>query len=145
MSASVLALYIINNTMPEYIKVSVNKKKYLNCFINNSSINTGGWGRIRTFEVERQRIYSPAPLATREPIHISAKRDSNSRPSPWQGDALPLSHSRITNAQTRNRTKDTRIFSPLLYQLSYLGIWNSSCCKLLDYNNKYIELCQQNF
>ena len=25
-------------------------------------------------------------------------------------------------AQTRNRTKDTGIFSPLLYQLSYLGI-----------------------
>ena len=24
-------------------------------------------------------------------------------------------------AQTRNRTKDTGIFSPLLYQLSYLG------------------------
>ena len=30
-------------------------------------------------------------------------------------------------AQTRNRTKDTGIFSPLLYQLSYLG-------KLLIYN-----------
>ena len=28
-------------------------------------------------------------------IGKSAKRDSNSRPSPWQGDALPLSHSRI--------------------------------------------------
>ena len=27
-----------------------------------------------------------------------------------------------TNAQNRNRTSDTRIFSPLLYQLSYLGI-----------------------
>ena len=26
---------------------------------------------------------------------FSAKWDSNSRPSPWQGDALPLSHSRI--------------------------------------------------
>ncbi len=26
-------------------------------------------------------------------------------------------------AQGRNRTSDTRIFSPLLYQLSYLGIW----------------------
>ena len=26
------------------------------------------------------------------------------------------------NAQDRNRTSDTRIFSPLLYQLSYLGI-----------------------
>ena len=25
------------------------------------------------------------------------------------------------NAQDRNRTSDTRIFSPLLYQLSYLG------------------------
>ena len=28
----------------------------------------------------------------------SGKRDSNSRRSPWQGDALPLSHSRINNA-----------------------------------------------
>ena len=26
------------------------------------------------------------------------------------------------DAQDRNRTSDTRIFSPLLYQLSYLGI-----------------------
>ena len=25
----------------------------------------------------------------------SGRRDSNSRPSPWQGDALPLSHFRI--------------------------------------------------
>ena len=25
------------------------------------------------------------------------------------------------NAQSRNRTSDTRIFSPLLYRLSYLG------------------------
>ena len=33
----------------------------------------------------------------------------------------------ISGAQTRNRTKDTGIFSPLLYQLSYLG-------KLLIYN-----------
>ena len=29
---------------------------------------------------------------------------------------------KIKNAQSRNRTSDTRIFSPLLYQLSYLGI-----------------------
>ena len=28
----------------------------------------------------------------------------------------------MINAQNRNRTSDTRIFSPLLYQLSYLGI-----------------------
>ncbi len=31
-------------------------------------------------------------------------------------------------AQGRNRTTDTRIFSPLLYQLSYLGAdWNNGC------------------
>ena len=30
--------------------------------------------------------------------------------------------SKTSNAQSRNRTSDTRIFSPLLYQLSYLGI-----------------------
>ena len=28
----------------------------------------------------------------------------------------------LSCAQSRNRTSDTRIFSPLLYQLSYLGI-----------------------
>ena len=27
----------------------------------------------------------------------------------------------LDGAQSRNRTSDTRIFSPLLYQLSYLG------------------------
>ena len=35
---------------------------------------------------------------------------------------------KIKNAQSRNRTSDTRIFSPLLYQLSYLGIWSVNCC-----------------
>ncbi len=29
--------------------------------------------------------------------------------------------SKLDGAQGRNRTTDTRIFSPLLYQLSYLG------------------------
>ena len=28
-------------------------------------------------------------------LNWSGRRDSNSRPSPWQGDALPLSHFRI--------------------------------------------------
>ena len=31
-------------------------------------------------------------------------------------------HRRKKHAQSRNRTSDTRIFSPLLYQLSYLGM-----------------------
>ena len=33
-----------------------------------------------------------------------------------------ISFSPTISAQNRNRTSDTRIFSPLLYQLSYLGI-----------------------
>lgn len=32
---------------------------------------------------------------------------------------LPFRHSRRNGASERNRTVDTRIFSPLLYQLSY--------------------------
>ena len=43
----------------------------------------------------------------------------------WKAGVLPLNYTRIGifnllyNAQFRNRTRDTRIFSPLLYQLSY--------------------------
>ncbi len=51
----------------------------------------------------------------------SGKRDSNSRPPPWQGGALPLSYFRTHGAPGQNRTADTRIFSPLLYRLSYRG------------------------
>jgi hypothetical protein len=29
----------------------------------------------------------------------------------------------VNGGETRNRTGDTRIFSPLLYQLSYLASW----------------------
>ena len=30
----------------------------------------------------------------------------------------------FAGGQERDRTADTRIFSPLLYQLSYLAVWN---------------------
>ena len=61
----------------------------------------------------------------------SGRRGSNSLPRPWQGGALPdelRPHTAATiaaayGASGRNRTNDTRIFSPLLYQLSYRGIW----------------------
>src|SRR5512143_1843922 len=61
----------------------------------------------------------------------SGRRDSNPRSSPWQGDAVPLSYSRVTadlltprrfSAETQGRTADTAIFSRVLYQLSYLGV-----------------------
>ena len=41
----------------------------------------------------------------------------------WKASVLPLNYTRIFfSAQNRNRTSDTRIFSPLLYLLSYLGL-----------------------
>ena len=58
----------------------------------------------------------------------SGRRGSNSLPRPWQGRALPDElRPQMTpmfqrhGASGRSRTNDTRIFSPLLYQLSYLG------------------------
>lgn len=36
----------------------------------------------------------------------SGRRDSNSRPSPWQGDALPLSHFRVLMDQSTARLPD---------------------------------------
>jgi hypothetical protein len=34
----------------------------------------------------------------------------------------------LSGAQSRNRTSDTRIFNPLLYQLSYLGTVSKGRC-----------------
>jgi hypothetical protein len=58
----------------------------------------------------------------------SGRRDSNPRPSPWQGDALPteplplVNHaSQLFGAESQDRTGDTAIFSRVLYLLSYLG------------------------
>ena len=55
-----------------------------------------GKGGIRTPESKRYLIYSQAPLTTWIPAQIFLFR-----------------------GPTPNRTRDTRIFSPLLYQLSY--------------------------
>ena len=53
----------------------------------------------------------------------SGKGDSNSRPSPWQGDALPLSYSRMFILRTKKygrsgriRTCDPLVPSQVLYQ-----------------------------
>ena len=57
----------------------------------------------------------------------SGRRDSNPRPSPWQGDALPTEPLPLEipdhrcGAESQIRTGDTAIFSRVLYQLSYLG------------------------
>ena len=55
----------------------------------------------------------------------SGKRDSNPRHSPWQGDALPLSYSRIimiprcAGGNNRARTCDPLLVRQMLSQLSY--------------------------
>ena len=89
------------------------------------------------------RQTKPLPVSTRAPqrqnlgeVFIwSGRWDSNPRPSPWQGDALPLSHFRSLKmmmwnsaipvnscrAEGQSRTGDTGIFSAVLYHLSYLG------------------------
>src|SRR5436190_23775623 len=56
----------------------------------------GGGGENRTHEYGFCR---PAPyhLATPPRGEWSGKRDSNPRPRPWQGRALPLSYSRLTH------------------------------------------------
>jgi hypothetical protein len=57
----------------------------------------------------------------------SGRRDSNPRPSPWQGDALPTEPLPLGptaskgGAEGQDRTGDTAIFSRVLYRLSYLG------------------------
>ena len=45
----------------------------------------------------------------------SGRRDSNSRPSPWQGDALPLSHFRVYEQNTKH------FVSPDIGKQSFLG------------------------
>ena len=73
--------------------------------------------RTRGLLVRSQTLY-PAELCTQ-------KRVKGIGPSylAWKASVLPLNYTRVfnCNAQNRNRTSDTRIFSPLLYRLSYLG------------------------
>ena len=63
----------------------------------------------------------------------SGKRDSDPRHLPWQGNALPLSHSRIFHklhikmfgGNNRARTCDPLLVRQMLFQLSYAPVWLS--------------------
>ena len=55
-------------------------------------------------------------------IKWSWREESNSQPADYKSAALPIElHQHENGASERNRTTDTGIFSPLLYQLSYRG------------------------
>ena len=72
------------------------------------------------------RICSPMPYhLAMAPKKWSGQRDSNSLPPPWQGGALPNELCPQNGASGRNRTTDTGIFRPLLYQQSYRGVCTS--------------------
>ena len=95
----------------------------LNCPLQSSA--------LRGFVAPRSRCDKKIGHPFGCPIFLwSGLRGSNPPPSPWQGDALPNElnpHIRqffnhLFGASGRNRTNDTGIFSPLLYQLSYRGI-----------------------
>ena len=77
----------------------------------------------------------------------SGKRDSNSRHLPWQGNALPLSHSRIFQylvikfgGNNRARTCDPLLVRQMLSQLSYaptpIDLQQARSHLMLVYNNK---------
>ena len=62
------------------------------CDIRRSSKKIGVDDENRTHTTSLEGWSSTIEL---HPHDWSGRRDSNSRPSPWQGDALPLSHFRI--------------------------------------------------
>ena len=95
--------------------------------------------RTRGLLVRSQTLY-PAELCTQ-------KRVKGIGPSylAWKASVLPLNYTRVfnCNAQNRNRTSDTRIFSPLLYQLSYLGRKSFQCRR--PGSNRYDTRVSQDF
>ena len=75
----------------------------------------------------------------------SGRRDSNSRPSPWQGDALPLSHFRKYSGDKRNRTVDPLLARQVLSQLSYTPIKAGDGTRTRDLLTTSQLLCQLSY
>ena len=67
------------------------------------------------YEVKQQEIRKIVVRLVR--LELTRSKDHY----PLKVARLPFRHSRRNGASERNRTVDTRIFSPLLYQLSYRG------------------------
>ncbi len=56
-------------------------------------------------------------------------------------DAHRVDFVELSGAQSRNRTSDTRIFNPLLYQLSYLGTVASELLLVAGLNRRHLRGC----
>ena len=57
----------------------------------------------------------------------STRRDSNPRPSPWQGDTPPLSHSRIEDIPSKQHT-DIRLLQDFYYTKEVISKTSFSRC-----------------
>ena len=84
------------------------------------------WWRMMdsNHRTRREQIHSLPCLATSLILHKTwcRREDLNPQPTDYKSVALPVELQRriIKNGGSeRNRTADTRIFSPLLYRLSY--------------------------
>ena len=79
----------------------------------------------------------PYHLAT-VPYKIGAGDEARTRyPHLGKVALYQMSYARTNGASGRNRTNDTRIFSPLLYLLSYRGIYQTlSRTALVLYNSE---------
>ena len=60
-----------------------------------SSARYAFFSLFENFPIQQKKMI---PYGTTFLFLRSARRDSNPRPSPWQGDAPPLSHSRLTTS-----------------------------------------------
>ena len=69
------------------------------------------------------------------PQNWSGRRDSNSRPSPWQGDALPLSHFRKILNWWREKDLNLRSLRQQIYSLPPLATRES--LHLINMIHKY--------
>ena len=72
-------------------------------------------------------------LLNLKPLYFGADDEARTRYLNLGKVALyRVSYIRICGASGRNRTTDTRIFSPLLYLLSYRGIYDREGARTLD-------------
>src|SRR5262249_51312056 len=58
--------------------------------------------QISGCNTENQKLKIDSSFFRLDPLNWSGRRDLNSRPSPWQGDALPLSYSRFSKTFDSN-------------------------------------------
>ena len=97
-----------------------------NLFDSSDSDLHGADRRNRISSIPTIRIYMVPTVGT-ESLRFQRFGSTWCRPS--GPNLFDSNDSDLYGASGRNRTNDTRIFSPLLYLLSYRGIWRHAHCR----------------